>query len=309
MELESLSGRTFVVTGANRGIGHAIAAGLAGRGGTVILACRDPRHAAEACAALIRDAGPGRVRVERLDVCDPNSIAAFAERLGATCPAGIDALVNNAGAWFPDRRTTADGVELTWATNVLGPYALTEALAPLLAQRRGRVVNVGSHLASGLDLDDPEYRSRPYAGFGGAYPASKQALLALSHAQAQRYAEDGVTVNVAEPEWTRTESHRHAPLLQRLVMNAAGSLFARTPQRGADTAVWLAADPALDGVTGRDWLDRREQPTRFDDPAMIARVWGLCEERWAGRTGLGQGPRPLAGDSAGSTHRHTIRGS
>jgi NAD(P)-dependent dehydrogenase (short-subunit alcohol dehydrogenase family) len=267
-----MTGKRAVVTGASTGIGKEIARGLASAGATVVLAVRDTERG-EAAASDIRAGARGAVlEVRKLDVTDPDSIAAFAHGLDA-----LDVLVNNAGGWFARREVTAWGVEKTWATNVLGPLALTLALRPqLAASGAARVVNVGSHLASGLDLDDPQYERRPYVGFQGAYPQSKQALLMLSWELAARLGPDGIAVNVAEPEWTRTEAHRTAPWPQRWVMNLAGALFARTPAQGADTAVWLASSPEVEGRTGADWQDRAEKPQRFADPAAQRRLWDLC---------------------------------
>jgi NAD(P)-dependent dehydrogenase (short-subunit alcohol dehydrogenase family) len=224
-----------------------------------------------------------------VDVADRRSIRSFAAEVAGRYPR-LDGLVNNAGAWFPDRRAGADGVELTWATNVLGPFLLTRLLEEPLARAHGRVINVGSHLASGLDLDDVGYARRKYVGFDGAYPQSKQALLMLSHHEARRLWARGVTLNVAEPEWVRTNAHRHANPIQRFVMNLAGSIAARTPAEGADTAVWLASAPELAGVTGGDFKDRQRLPPRFaGDAQAIARLCSLCEAQ----VGLG-GDRGLS---------------
>jgi NAD(P)-dependent dehydrogenase (short-subunit alcohol dehydrogenase family) len=267
-----LGGRIAVVTGANSGIGKEIARGLARLGAQVILACRSIERGEAAAADIRRELPDAQLEVRELDVVDRASIERFAATL-----ARVDILVNNAGAWFGERGETADGVERTWAINAIGPLAVTLALHPALAAGGGRIVNVGSHLAGELDLGDVEYRRRRYRGFDGAYQQSKQALLMLSSTMAKLFAADGITVNVAEPEWTRTDCHQHAGVLRRLVMNTAGSLFARTPAQGADTAVWLAASPELDGATGGDYLDRQLQPPRFaDDPEALEDVWRLC---------------------------------
>jgi NAD(P)-dependent dehydrogenase (short-subunit alcohol dehydrogenase family) len=267
-----LSGRVAVVTGANSGIGKEIARGLARLGATVILACRSVERGEAAAAEIRRELPEAALEVRPLDVVDFGSVERFAAGLDR-----VDILVNNAGAWFGKRTETPDGVEATWATNVLGPFSLTLALQPALAAARGRVVNVGSHLASGLDLGDVEYHQRRYRGFEGAYPESKQALLMLSWEMSRRLAADGITVNVAEPEWTRTACHKHAGALRRFVMNTAGSLFARTPAEGADTAVWLAASPEVANATGGDYLDRQLQPRRFaDDAEALDDLWKLC---------------------------------
>jgi NAD(P)-dependent dehydrogenase (short-subunit alcohol dehydrogenase family) len=270
----NLKGQIAVVTGANSGIGKEIARGLARLGATVVLACRSVEKGAAAAAEIARELPDADLDVRELDVVDLGSVKRFAAGLSR-----VDILVNNAGAWFAERGLTPSGVERTWATNVIGPFAVTVALhRALTAADQPRIVNVGSHLASGLDLGDVEYRQRSYRGFDGAYPQSKQALLMLSCEMAKRFAVDGITVNVAEPEWTRTNCHQHAGVLKRLVMNTAGSLFARSPAQGADTAIWLAASPDLAGKTGGDYLDRTPQPQRFTaDPDTVHTLWSLCD--------------------------------
>src|SRR5262245_23080814 len=141
--------RVALVTGATGGIGRAIAAGLARSGATVIVAARDLARG----EAVAREISTTAVAME-LDVADQSSIrgfvAAFRRRHGR-----LDLLVNNAGAWFSDRRTSPDGHELTLATNVLGPFLLTSLLEDALrAAPAARVVNVVSSLASSYDPDD-----------------------------------------------------------------------------------------------------------------------------------------------------------
>jgi len=285
-----LSGKVYVVTGPTSGIGLEIARRLAAMKAEVVLACRSAERGEAVRADLGAQTGNHRLVVMVVDVADRRSIRSFAAEVTRRYPR-LDGLVNNAGAWFPDRRPSPDGVELTWATNVLGPFLLARLLEEPLARAHGRVINVGSHLASGLDLDDVEYARRKYEGFSGAYPQSKQALLMLSHHEARRLWARGVTLNVAEPEWVRTNAHRHANPLQRLVMNLAGRIGARTPAEGADTAVWMAASPDLAGVTGGDFKDRQRLPPRFDgDAQAIARLCSLCEAQ----VGLGDGGRGLS---------------
>jgi NAD(P)-dependent dehydrogenase (short-subunit alcohol dehydrogenase family) len=224
-----------------------------------------------------------------LDVSSQASIAAFAERVGRLV-ARIDVLVNNAGAWYADRRTSVDGIELTWATNVLGPHLLSGLLLPALrraasANGEARVVHVGSHLASGLDLGDVEYVRRPFEGFKGAYPQSKQALHMLTLALAERTRGSGVAVNVVGPGWVRSDVHRSAPFATRIVMNTVGSLFARTVQAGADTPTWAAASTELAGASGKYFEDRKERPLDYS-PSDVTAVWRLCEAMTTSTRGM-----------------------
>jgi NAD(P)-dependent dehydrogenase (short-subunit alcohol dehydrogenase family) len=263
---DNLTGKVAVVTGATSGIGTEIARGLAGLGATVLIGARDEQRGARAATELGATAYP-------LDVADRSSVAAFAARVAADHPT-IDILVNNAGAWFSDRRESPDGVELTFATNVLGPYQLTDALLGPLRAGRGRVVNVVSSIASDYDAEDLQFRRRPYDGFK-AYAQSKQALRMLTWAQA---ADSGITANAVAPGFVRTALNRHASGFRVALINASVRLFGTSPRQGADGVVWVASAAELDGVTGRYFDRRTEKDGGPRDPDAIADLQRRCAE-------------------------------
>ena len=199
--VEEMQGRTALVTGATGGIGTEIARGLVARGADVIITARDTSKGEEVRAELAT-AGPGTVEVLHLDVADQASVRTVAQTVRDRTPR-LDVLVNNAGAWYTDRRESPDGIELTLATNVLGPHLLTALLLDrLAASEHARVVNVGSSVAGNLDLTDLQYARRPYDGFK-AYAQSKQALAMLTWALAERLQSNG-----------RLREHRLAGLRQ-----------------------------------------------------------------------------------------------
>src|SRR5450432_1391606 len=166
-----------LVTGATAGIGHAIALSLCEQGAQVCIAARNRERGTTAAAELTRLTGKP-VSVVVMDLARPASVRTGAAEVLERFPT-LDVLVNNAGVWSANRAQTPDGLELTWATNVLGYYLLTELLAPRLGQSAtpgdpSRVVMVASGLAHSLDLDDPEFKRRKYSGIK-AYAQSKQA--------------------------------------------------------------------------------------------------------------------------------------
>jgi NAD(P)-dependent dehydrogenase (short-subunit alcohol dehydrogenase family) len=180
-----LSARTCVVTGANSGIGYETVRALARMGARVVMVCRDPGRGEAARAALARETGNARLELEIADLSSRAAVRALAHRLGSRCDR-LDVLVNNAGTWSSSRQETADGIERTWATNQLAYFLLTEGLRPLLVRSApARIVNVASDLARGLDLDDVEFRRRPYEGVA-AYAQSKQANRMWTWALARR---------------------------------------------------------------------------------------------------------------------------
>ncbi len=229
--------RTAFVTGGNRGIGLAICNGLANRGLNVVLGSRDVANG-EAAARPIRAQG-GTVRVEQIDVATPDSIVECYDRLTADDVA-VDVLVNNAGI-YPENDAldaTMDQLDRAWTVNTRGPWLLVKHFVPDMIERGyGRVVNVSSGSGSfgeGLDTNH------------AAYSASKAALNALTMTLDDALP-DGpdVKVNSMCPGWVHTRM--------------GGEAAPRTPEEGADTALWLATLPS-DGPSGGFFRDRERIP-------------------------------------------------
>lgn len=198
-----------LVSGANRGIGAAVAAGLAQAGVHVLLGSRDPA-AGEAVAAPLRDAG-GSVTAVQLDVTDPASVAALAEKLGRDY-GRIDILVNNAGVGldYVPGLSAVDKIEQTLAINVVGGLRLTEAMLPLLEQSAApRIVNVSSELASFGLRHDPTWEHADKVT--PTYSASKAAVNALTVSYAAALADKGFKVNAICPGYTATAATNYLP--------------------------------------------------------------------------------------------------
>jgi NAD(P)-dependent dehydrogenase (short-subunit alcohol dehydrogenase family) len=163
---------------------------------------------------------------------------------------------------------------------VLGYFLTMTLLEPLLrAGAPSRVVNVASALARGLDLTDVELTRRHYE-MGAAYAQSKQADRMLTWAFARRTRGSGVTANAMHPGWVRTSLVRDGGVAQ-LVWSAASMLLARSPARGAETAVWLAAATALGDDTGGYYVDKKEKRCRYSDEEEQEKLWALCERMTA----------------------------
>lgn len=267
--------KRVVITGANSGIGREIAVRMASLGAEVVLACRDRSRGERVAADISAEAGTQRAAVMTVDLSDPRSIRTLAReyrrRYGS-----LDVLVNNAGVLLPDRQTSLDGVELTFATNVLGCYLVTtELLDALEAGAPARVVNVASSFAYALDLDDLQFERRPYDAMA-AYAQSKACDRMLTWALARRLPAESVTVNAMAPGLVLgTDLYRHLPDEARRDLEQYGS---RSVTDGADTAVWLASSPELDGVTGTFFEQRSEVPCEFRDEASEERLWQTCEQ-------------------------------
>jgi len=160
---------------------------------------------------------------------------------------------------------------------VLGYFLLTQRLLPLLRQGApARVVNVASELAGELDLDDVEFRRRRYRGIA-AYSQSKQANRMWTWALARRLEGSGVTANAMHPGGVNTPLFRKGGGLMGLAGAAYAKAMGKTPEAGADTVVWLAASPEVEGVSGRFFIDRREVACRFRETRGEEALWTLCQ--------------------------------
>jgi NAD(P)-dependent dehydrogenase (short-subunit alcohol dehydrogenase family) len=277
-----LAGRVCLVTGASGGIGLETARGLAAQGARVVLACRDVARGEAARREISASTGNPDLEVALVDLGSRASTRSFAGAFRERHPA-LHVLVNNAGVWLERRRESAEGVELTWATNMLGYAHVARELLPLLrAGAPSRMVNVASQLARNLDLGDVEFRRRPY-GSVTAYAQSKQANRMWTWALARRLAGSGVTANALHPGGVRTGLFAKGGGPLSWIAPLASRLFAsKTPVEGADTVVWLASSPEVEGRSGGFYIDRREIRCRFRDEPAEERLFALCESMLGG---------------------------
>jgi NAD(P)-dependent dehydrogenase (short-subunit alcohol dehydrogenase family) len=270
-----LSGRTCLVTGASAGIGKAAATALARLGARVVMAVRDAEKGERARREVLGATGHSEVELAIVDLASQASIRAFAAEAARRFSA-LDVLVNNAGVWLNRREKGPDGIELTWATNVLGYHLATELLLPLLRRApRARIVNVASQLAFGLELDDVQFERRPYDG-RAAYAQSKQADRLLTWSLARRLAGTSVTANALHPGFVATEIFAKGGGIVGMAASLYSKLRALRPEEGADTVVWLASSPDVEGRSGLFWALRQEKRCRFRDEAQEEALLALC---------------------------------
>jgi NAD(P)-dependent dehydrogenase (short-subunit alcohol dehydrogenase family) len=273
-----LGGRRCLVTGANSGIGFETARALADLGAEVVLLCRNRERGEKAAARIRAESGNARVALEVLDVSNLGDVREVGARLAES---RVDVLVHNAGV-LPDARTeTSDGLELTFATHVVGPFLLTQLLRKQLEDSPdGRLIWVssGGMYTRGLNLEDPNWKKRAYDGVV-AYAETKRAQVVLAELWARELAGTSVVVSAMHPGWADTPAVATSlPRFHRLTRR-----ILRTPAEGADTVVWLAASPKA-RETGRFWFDREARHTHllpFTRKSEKERhaLWKLCEKR------------------------------
>lgn len=285
----ALAGRTVLVTGASSGIGEAAAERLVRLGAHVHMVARSPERGKEARerVAASTAAGPGRLDLELCDLSDLDAVRSFAAGFAARVPR-LDGLIHNAGVLPPRRERSAQGFELAFATNVLGPFLLTNLLLGTLrhaAPSQVVLVSSGGMYTARLDLSDLELERR---GFDGSrvYAHTKRIEVILAQLWAERERASGVSFASLHPGWVDTPGlSASLPGFHRLLKP-----LLRDPAQGADTAVWLLATAAAARAPGAFWHDRRPRPLHrvpwtHESPRERRELWtklvdltGLSEE-------------------------------
>jgi dehydrogenase/reductase SDR family protein 12 len=254
---EDLTGQNILITGPTSGIGAAVARQLAKLNANLIFVCRNLKKATTFAEALVEE---GYLR-PTIEICDISSVAeveALAKRL-LLKGEPIHALINNAGALFNQRGVSAEGLELSFATLLLGPFVLTERLHPLLKKAgEARVINVssGGMYMQAIALDDMEFEKEDYNG-DKAYARAKRGLVDMSELWAERWKGDGIIVHAMHPGWADTAGVSSAmPKFYDWTKT-----WLRSPEQGADTVTWLCASREAAETSGLFWLDRTPHST------------------------------------------------
>ena len=274
-----LDGWTVLVTGASSGIGAAAAARMAKAGAAVHMLVRNRERGEDERAKISEATGSDRLVLEVCDISDLGAVREFATGFLAEHPE-LHCLVNNAGVMPPERTLTTEGLELTFATNVLGPFLLTNLLLPAL--RRGapsRIINVASggmysqRLQAGdLQLEDREYEP------AAVYAHTKRCEVILTELWAERLRGSAVSVHSMHPGWADTPGVQNSLPRFRKLMRP----LLRDADQAADTIFWLASAPEPAARSGLFWHDREPRPlhrvpwTR-ETPAERERLWTECE--------------------------------
>ncbi|MGK2857837.1 MAG: SDR family oxidoreductase [Thermoanaerobaculia bacterium] len=273
---------TCLVTGANGGIGLETAKALAARGATVVMVGRDAAKLERAVDDVARSAPAGRVEPLVCDLASLRSVRDAAEQFRAR-HARLDLLVNNAGLFLSDRRTTEDGFEATMGINHLGHFLLTHLLRDrIFASSGARVVNVASNAhraAKKLDTDDLHAERRPYGGVR-AYAESKLANVLYTRELARRWSGRGIRVNAVHPGVvnTRISADGDASGIVRFLWDL-GRPFMLTPADGAKTTIHVATSDEGGSVSGRYFVKSAQvQPSRQAlDDALAVGLWEVSE--------------------------------
>ena len=276
----SMTGKTALITGGTGGIGRAAAIGLARLGARVGITGRDRVRAERAAGDIVRESGASTVDVFVADMSSQAEVRRLAGEVLSAYPR-LDVLLNNVGGFWSHRHATADGLEHTFALNHLAPFLLTNLLLErLIASAPARIVTVssGAQAMGRIDFDDL-MGERTYSG-QRAYNQSKLANVMFTYELARRLEGTGVSATALHPGITNTAFSADDPARAFAPIVALMRPFMRSPERGADTAVYLASSPEVDGVTGRYFADRKVKKSHESsyDTATTARLWRVSAE-------------------------------
>lgn len=275
-----MRGKVVVITGATSGIGQVAAERLAGMGARLVLVARDKTRG-EAALARLRQSGPGAAHsIHYAELSRLAEMKRVAAEIAAAEPR-IDVLINNAGALFASRQVTADGLELTFATNHVAYFVVTHGLRPSLqaAAPGARVVNTASDAHKGNQLDFNDLQSaKDYSGFK-VYGRSKLCNILYTRELARRWTGTGITANTLHPGFVATRFGDQSGGMMSFAVRVAKN-FAISPEKGAETIVYLASSPEVAGISGSYFYKCRvATPTREaqdDDDAQ--RLWRETEK-------------------------------
>jgi retinol dehydrogenase 12 len=268
--------KTCLVTGATSGIGQATAGRLAQLGATIIAVARDPARGEQAAAAIRQRAPRARVEVLTADLSRLGQVRTLAAQVQDRYDR-LDVLVNNAGVAKFHRELTPDGLGVTFATNHLGPFLLTNLLLDQLKKSApARVVTVSSDRHKqqrSIPWDDLEHRREC------SYKASKLLNILFTYELARRLVGIGVTANCLSPGFVRTNLGREATGAFRVFLRLARP-FQSSPEAGAQTSVYLATSPEVAKVSGRyfEKCTPAESSALSQDPAAAERLWQLSAQ-------------------------------
>ncbi len=276
---EDLSGKTILVTGATSGLGLATARALAAKGARLVLGARNEDRSRRAAARVTETTGNPHVDFVVADLSSASEVRKLAHDVQAKVNA-LHVLINNAGIDVGQRQVTVDGLESTFAVNYVAPFLLTNALLDMLrAGAPSRILNVASTGYKGGKLDFEDLQSERRFSGQRAYNTSKLALILFTYELSRRLNDNRVTVNAVDPGFVRgTQIGTTLPWTYQLVGRLMQPFMASV-EKGADTIVWAACDPSLNGVTGRYLKRRREVSTdapTHDEP-MARRLWAATE--------------------------------
>jgi NAD(P)-dependent dehydrogenase (short-subunit alcohol dehydrogenase family) len=266
-----------LITGATSGIGKETALELARQGMQIIFNSRDEEKGRNTRDEIIQSTGNPDVNMYHCDLASFQSISEFAGLVKKNYER-LDILINNAGIWMYNKEISADGIEYTFAVNHLAPFLLTNLLLDMIRKSgAGRIINISSgiHYQGCPDFSDPEFKNKRFSSLK-AYAQSKLANVIFTRELAVRLKETNVTVNCLAPGWVNTGLFRDSNPLVKL----SARIWALTPAKGAETAIFLATSDHIQNITGEYFEKKKVKKAakKSYDRELMKKLWRLSED-------------------------------
>jgi NAD(P)-dependent dehydrogenase (short-subunit alcohol dehydrogenase family) len=273
---KKMRGKICLVTGANSGIGYQTALGLARMDATVAMVCRNKERGEAAQKEIKAITSNKSIHLLIADISSQIQVRRLAEQIKNRYKR-LDVLINNAGISVDKRTESADGIEMTFATNYLGHFLLTELLlVPLKASAPSRIINVSSFVhrwTTGIEFDDLD-RKKKFSGVQ-VYAQSKLAMLMFAYELALRLEGTKITVNALNPGLVRTNLGNELTGYLKVFGDVMKTTLAITPEKGAQTSIYLASSPEVGEVTGKYFF--KSKPRKSSKLSYDKRMW---EKLW-----------------------------
>jgi len=270
---------TTVITGATSGIGKVTALELAKKGHAIYMLVRNTPKGERVKEEIVTQTGNKNIYVIRCDVSDLQTVREAADELKEKL-FGINILINNAGSAFSEKQFSRDGYEMTFALNHLGHFLLTQSLMPLLQRGQARIINISSqgHQRAKPNFDDLKWEHTPYKVMK-AYGISKLYNIYFTKSLAERYKDKGIVSYAMHPGVVNTNIWDGVKGIGKLFVSIL-KLFMITPEKGAETIIYLATQPKLEKLSGKYFIKNKvaKNSAAADDVEARNKLWAISEK-------------------------------
>jgi NAD(P)-dependent dehydrogenase (short-subunit alcohol dehydrogenase family) len=269
-----MEGKICMITGANSGIGKATAIGLAKMSATVVIVCRNKERGEPALKEIIEKTGNNKVDLFLCDLSSLESIQNLTTEFKNKYQ-NLHVLINNAGVMLSKRVSSVDGFEMNFAVNHLAPFLLTNILLDILKKSApSRIINVASaaHKYGAVDFEDLQGEHKKHR-FMGLYGDSKLALMLTSYEFSRRLEGTGVSLNTVHPGVVNTNLGVDRSKPKKGIVRR----FFKKPEKGAETSIYLASSPEVEGITGKYFINKQEQKSSEDtyNEKFAKKLWDI----------------------------------
>ncbi|MFX0039255.1 MAG: SDR family oxidoreductase [Promethearchaeota archaeon] len=272
-----MEGKICLITGANSGIGKETAKALAKMNATVVMLCINKERGEKAQKQIINQTGNKNVDLILCDLSSPVSIRKFVSEFKNKYQ-NLHVLINNAGVMLKKRTLSVDGFDVNFAVHLFGPFLLTNLLLDLLKRSApSRIINVASaaHKRAKIDFEDLQSKSNKYSLFR-VYGISKLGTVLFTYELSRKLEGTGVTANAVHPGLVNTNLGRDQSKFSQWFARK----FFKSPEEGAETSIYLASSPEVEGITGKYFIDKEPRLSSEEsyNEEYAKRLWEICEE-------------------------------